>query len=174
MRVECFGLHWKIPTLCSSLKTTLYNMEGKLPDDAGALDIDHAVIRRPGNDVTLIAYGAGLFKAMEAAEQLAMEGIQAEVIDLRSLRPLDHDTFLASISRTHRAVIVDEGWRSGGISAEISARIMEGAFYDLDGPVERICGIEVPMPYAKHLEEAALPQIGNIISTVKTMVQSNG
>jgi pyruvate dehydrogenase E1 component beta subunit len=152
----------------------LYNMEGELADDAGPLSIEHALVRRPGKDVTLITYGVGLFKALEAAKQLATEGLEAEVIDLRSLRPLDHDTFLMSISKTHRAVIVDEGWRSGGISAEISARIMEGAFYDLDTPVERVCGAEVPMPYAKHLEEAALPQVATIISTVKRMVQSNG
>lgn len=152
----------------------LYNMEGELAADAGQVDIEHALVRRPGNDVTLITYGAGLFKALEAADQLATEGLEAEVIDLRSLRPLDHDTFLLSVSKTHRAVIVDEGWRSGGISAEISARIMEGAFYELDAPVERVCGAEVPMPYAKHLEEAALPQVATIISTVKRMVQSNG
>ncbi|SPD72545.1 putative pyruvate dehydrogenase, E1 component, beta subunit [uncultured Desulfobacterium sp.] len=153
---------------------TLYNMEGELPVDAGALDIDHALIRRTGTHVTLITYGASLFKSLEAAEQLSKEEIQAEVIDLRTLRPLDHDTFLKSISKTHRAVIVDEGWRSGGISAEISARIMEGAFYDLDAPVERICGAEVPMPYPRHLEEKALPQVETIISTVRRMVKSNG
>ncbi len=153
---------------------TLYNMEGELPVDAGAVDIDHASIRRPGNDVTIITYSAALYKALEAADQLAMEGIESEVIDLRTLRPLDHDTFLESVSRTHRAVIVDDGWRSGGISAEISARIMEGAFYDLDAPVERICGAEVPMPYAKHLEQEALPKTETIISTIKRMVQSNG
>ncbi|MFW5902068.1 MAG: alpha-ketoacid dehydrogenase subunit beta [Thermodesulfobacteriota bacterium] len=153
---------------------TLYGMEGELPADAGPVDISRARVRRPGDDVTLIAYGAGLFKTLDAAQQLAGEGIEAEVIDLRSLRPLDQETFLASVRRTHRAVVVDEGWRSGGIAAEVSARIMENAFYELDAPVERICGAEVPMPYARHLEQEALPQPAGIVSTVKRMVCSNG
>ena len=151
----------------------LYNMEGELADDAGAVDIDRALVRRQGSDVTFITYGIGLFKALEAADQLASEGLEAEVIDLRSLRPLDQHTFLTSVGKTRRAVIIDEGWRSGGVSAEISARIMEGVFYELDAPVERVCGAEVPMPYARHLEEAALPQVSTIISTVQRMVQSN-
>jgi pyruvate dehydrogenase E1 component beta subunit len=154
--------------------TLLYNMEGEIAVDAGAVDIEHARIRRTGEDVTIITYSASLFKALEAAESLSQEGIEAEVIDLRTLRPLDHTTFLTSIAKTHRAVIVDEGWRSGSISAEISARIMEQAFYELDAPVERICGAEVPMPYAKHLELAALPQPEMIIQTVRRMVRRNG
>ncbi len=153
---------------------SLLNMEGQLPANAGAVDIDRAQIRRPGSDLSVITYGASLFKALEAAEILAGEGIEVEVIDLRTLRPLDDATFLTSIASTHRALIVDEGWRSGGISAEICARIMEGAFYELDAPVERICGAEVPMPYAKHLEEAAMPQVEAIVTTAKRMVRSNG
>jgi pyruvate/2-oxoglutarate/acetoin dehydrogenase E1 component len=152
----------------------LYNMSGELPVDAAAVDIDRARVRRPGSDVTIIAYSASLFKALEAADILAAEGIAAEVIDLRTLRPLDDETFLASVARTHRAVIVDEGWRSVGIAAEISARIMEQALYDLDAPVERLCGAEVPMPYARHLEQAALPQVDTIVTTVKRMVHANG
>ncbi|HBY99324.1 MAG: pyruvate dehydrogenase complex E1 component subunit beta [Ardenticatenaceae bacterium] len=152
----------------------LYNMEGELPANAGPVDIDRARVRRPGNDVTIMAYSAGLFKALEAAELLAEEGIEAEVVDLRTLRPLDGKTFLASVAKTHRAVIVDEGWRSGGVSAEISARIMEGAFYELDAPVERVCGAEVPMPYARHLEQAALPQAETIVATVRRMVHADG
>jgi pyruvate/2-oxoglutarate/acetoin dehydrogenase E1 component len=148
---------------------TLYNMEGELPAESGPVDIDQARVRREGRDITVITYSASLFKALEAADTLAQEGIEAEVIDLRSLRPLDEATFLASVAKTHRALIVDEGWRSGSIAAEISARIMEGAFYDLDAPVERICSAEVPMPYAKHLEQAALPQVETIVSTVKRM-----
>ena len=101
--------------------------------------------------------------------RLAEEGIQCEVIDLRSLRPLDDATFLQSVAKTHRALIVDEGWRSGSISAEISARITEKAFYDLDCAVERICSAEVPMPYAKHLEDAALPQPAAIMATARRM-----
>lgn len=153
---------------------TLYNMESELPSDAGPVDIDHACVRRQGKDITIITYGAGLFKALDAAETLAKDGIEAEVIDLRTLRPLDSETFLASIAGTHRALIVDEGWRSVGISAEISARIMENGFYDLDAPVERICGAEVPMPYAKQLEQAAMPQVETIVKTVERMVSSNG
>jgi pyruvate dehydrogenase E1 component subunit beta len=152
----------------------LYTMSGELPVDAAAVDIDRARVRRPGSDVTIITYGASLFKALEAADILAVEGIAAEVIDLRTLRPLDDETFLASVARTHRAVIVDEGWRSVGIAAEISARIMEQSLYDLDAPVERLCGAEVPMPYARHLEQAALPQVDTIVTTVKRMVHANG
>jgi pyruvate/2-oxoglutarate/acetoin dehydrogenase E1 component len=153
---------------------TLYNREGELAADAGAVDIDRARVRRPGRDVSIITYSASLFKALEAAEALAEDGVEAEVIDLRTLRPLDDETFLTSVAKTHRAVIVDEGWRSGSISAEISARITEGAFYELDCPVERVCSAEVPLPYAKHLEEAALPQAETIIATVKRMVHSHG
>jgi pyruvate/2-oxoglutarate/acetoin dehydrogenase E1 component len=147
----------------------LYNMEGELAEGAGPVDIDRATVVRSGRDVTIIAYSASLFKAMEAAKNLASEGIECEVIDLRTLRPLDTETFVASVRRTHRAVIVDEGWRSGSISAEISARIMENAFYDLDAPVERICSAEVPMPYARHLEQAALPQLETITHIIRTM-----
>lgn len=153
---------------------TLYNMEGMLPEDAGPVEIDRAKIRRPGRDITLITYSASLFKCLEAAEALAKEGIEAEVIDLRSLRPLDDATYLASITKTHRALIVDEGWRSGSLSAEISARIMEQGFYDLDLPVERICSAEVPMPYARHMEEAALPRVETIIAAAKRMVTNHG
>ncbi len=153
---------------------TLYNMKGQLPADAGPVDIDKACIRRSGSDVSIITYSASLFKALDAANTLSNEGIDAEVIDLRTLRPLDDETYLTSVAKTHRAVIVDEGWRTGSISAEISARIMEKAFYDLDVPVERICSAEVPMPYPKHLEEAALPQAETIVQTVKRMVNHDG
>lgn len=149
--------------------SNLYNMEGELPQDAGPVPIEGARIVREGSDITVITYGASVFKALDAAAQLARDGIQCEVIDLRVLRPLDDKTFLESVNRTHRALIVDEGWRSGSISAEITARIMEKAFYDLDLPVERICSAEVPMPYAKHLEDAALPQASAITATVSKM-----
>lgn len=148
---------------------TLYNMKGELPADAGAVDIDRARIRRPGQDLTILTYGASLFKALDAADTLAGEGTEAEVIDLRTLRPLDEETILASVAKTHRALIVDEGWRSGSISAEISARIMESAFYELDAPVERLCSAEVPVPYAHHLEQATLPQAETIVQTVRRM-----
>jgi pyruvate dehydrogenase E1 component beta subunit len=149
---------------------TLYNMEGELADDAGATDIDRALIRRDGSDVTLITYGGTLGKTLTAAEELNASGVSAEVIDLRTLRPLDTETILNSVARTHRAVVVDEGWRSGSLSAEISARITEQAFYELDAPVARVCSAEVPMPYAKHLEEAALPQVSGIVSATRELL----
>jgi pyruvate dehydrogenase E1 component beta subunit len=152
----------------------LYNMEGELAADAGAVNIDKAAVRRAGTDISLITYGGSLFKTIQAAEQLAKAGISAEVVDLRTLRPLDTDTIVDSVMRTHRALIIDEGWRSGSISAEISARIMEGAFYELDLPVARICGAEVPMPYPKHLEDAAMPQVPVIVETARRMAGGNG
>lgn len=145
----------------------LYAMEGELPEDAGAVELSRAAIRRPGRDVTLITYGGSLYKTLTAAELLAREGIEAEVVDLRTLRPLDDETVLGSVTRTRRAVIVDEGWRSGSLSAELSARIMESAFYELDAPVQRVCTAEVPIPYPKHLEDAALPQPESIIAAVR-------
>lgn len=153
---------------------TLYNMEGELPPDSGPVDIAKAKVRRPGTDVTILTYGAGVHKSLAAAGALAQEGIEAEVVDLRVLRPLDDAAIMTSIAKTHRAVIVDEGWRSGGISAEISARIMEQAFYELDGPVQRVCSAEVPMPYARHLEQAALPQSEVIVATIQPMVRKHG
>jgi pyruvate dehydrogenase E1 component beta subunit len=116
--------------------------------------------------VSLITFGGSLWKALQAADSLAGEGIEADVIDLRTLRPLDMATILASVRRTHRAVVIDEAWRTGSFAAEVSARIMEGAFYDLDGPVARVCSAEVPIPYAKHLEDAALPQPDKIVQAV--------
>ena len=148
----------------------LYNLEGELADDAGPTDIDNAVVRRPGRDLTLLTYGGTLGKTMQAADVLAAEGVDAAVIDLRTLRPLDTATILDSVTTTHRAVVVDEGWRSGSLSAEISARITEGAFFDLDAPVGRVCSAEVPMPYAKHLEDAALPQVASIVDGVHAVL----
>ncbi len=145
----------------------LYNMEGALPDETRPVDLDRAAIRRAGRDVTLITYGGTLGKTLQAAEALARDGIEAEVLDLRTLRPLDTAAIVGSVSRTRRAVVVDEGWRSGSVSAEISARIMERAFYDLDAPVARVCTEEVPIPYPKHLEDAALPQVDKIIRAVR-------
>jgi pyruvate dehydrogenase E1 component beta subunit len=149
---------------------SLYNQSEDLPDGAGPVDITRAAIRRAGDDVTLIAYGGTLRVALAAAEELAEGGVAADVIDLRSLRPLDDETILESVRRTHRAVVVDEGWRSGSISAEIAARIGEQAFFDLDAPVQRVCSAEVPMPYAKHLEEAALPSAAAVVAATKLVV----
>ena len=152
----------------------LYNMKGTLEPDAGAVDIDKARIRRSGRDVTLITYGGTLWESLSAAETLAGKGVEVEVIDLRTLRPLDDRTFLESVSRTHRAIVVDEGWRSGSLSAEICARIQENAFYDLDAPVERICTAEVPAPYPKHLEDASLPKAAKIAAAIEEMMRSHG
>lgn len=148
----------------------LYNVEGELTDDWRKADIRSARVLRPGRDVTLIAYGGTVFKALDAASKLAEEGIEAEVVDLRVLRPLDDATIMGSVRRTRRAVVVDEGWRTGSLAGEIMARIVEQAFYDLDAPVARVCSEEVPIPYAKHLEEAALPQVPRIVATVRSLV----
>jgi pyruvate dehydrogenase E1 component subunit beta len=152
---------------------TLYNVEGELADGAGPVDLVHAAVRRGGDDVTVVAYGGTLSKALAAAAELEREGIDAEVIDLRVLRPLDTQTILASVRRTHRAVVVDEGWRTGGLSAEVSAQIVEGAFYDLDAPVARVCTAEVPIPYPRHLEEAALPQAAAIADAARRLVRAH-
>jgi pyruvate dehydrogenase E1 component beta subunit len=152
---------------------SLYNMEGELAD-ADMVDIERAAIRRAGADATLIAYGGTLATALAAADELAEAGVEAEVIDLRVLRPLDDATVIESVSRTHRAVIVDEGWRSGSLAAEISARIMEQAFYELDAPVARVCTAEVPIPYPRHLEQAALPQADAIVAAVQRMLGERG
>lgn len=141
----------------------LYSLEGELAADAGAVDIDRAAVRRSGEALTLVTYGGSLGKTLAAADELAKRGVAAEVIDLRTLRPLDMPTVLASLAKTHRMVIVDEGWKSGSLAAEIMARVMEEAFYDLDAPVARVCGVEVPIPYPKHLEEAAIPQVPGIV-----------
>jgi len=145
---------------------TLYPLEGEVDEEHGP-GLGGAVVRRAGSDVTLVTYGGALVKCLAAAEQLAEEGVQAEAVDLRSLRPLDTDTVLASVAKTHRVVLVDEGWRSVGLAAEVSARIMEEGFDLLDWPVRRVCGAEVPMPYAKHLEEAALPSPDAIVAAVR-------
>ena len=155
----------------------LYNMEGELATPAagaGPVDLDRAAVRRPGRDLSLITYGGSLPKVLEAAAALAEEGIEAEVIDLRSLRPLDTPTLLASVGKTHRALVVDEGWRTGSLSAEIAARIQEGAFYSLDAPVARLCTAEVPIPYPRHLEQAALPQAPKIVEAARSLVRAGG
>jgi pyruvate dehydrogenase E1 component beta subunit len=150
----------------------LFNVEGELGDDwnAGDVDIATAKVRREGRDVAIITYGGSLPKALAAAETLAGQGIEAEVLDLRVLRPLDTASIVAAVAKCHRAVVVDENWKSGGLAAEVVARIMENAFFDLDAPVARVCSEEVPVPYAKHLEDAALPQPGKIVAAVKEML----
>jgi pyruvate dehydrogenase E1 component beta subunit len=153
--------------------SNLQSEKGPLPLDAASVDLDHAAIRRPGRDITLITYGGMLPRTRDAAEALASEGIDAEVIDLRTLRPLDQDTILESVSKTHRAVVIDEGWRSGSLSAEIAARIQEEIFFDLDAPVARVCSQEVPIPYPKALEDAALPHFDEIMAAARRAVRGH-
>jgi pyruvate dehydrogenase E1 component beta subunit len=148
----------------------LYPLEGELAADAGPVDIDRAALRRPGRDATLICYGGMLPRALAAAQELAASGIELEVLDLRSLRPLDTEAIVASVARTHRALVLDEGWRSGGLSAEIAARIGERAFHELDARVERLCTREVPIPYPRHLEQAAVPQAADVVAAVRRLV----
>ncbi|MBL8346415.1 MAG: alpha-ketoacid dehydrogenase subunit beta [Rubrivivax sp.] len=147
----------------------LYNAEGELADPAPAVDIARAAVRREGGDLTLVTYGGSLPRALAAAELLAGEGIAAEVIDLRVLRPLDMATVLASVRKTHRALVVDEGWRTCSLAAEVMARIAEEAFYDLDAPLARVCSEEVPIPYAWHMEEAALPMPPKIVAAARAL-----
>jgi pyruvate dehydrogenase E1 component beta subunit len=156
----------------------LYAVEDDLADDAGAVELEHAAIRRPGRDATIITHGGSLPKALAAAAELAGAGpgagpgaaIDAEVIDLRSLRPLDTETLLASVARTHRAVLVDEGWKTGSLAGELAAILAERGFWELDAPVERVCTAEVPIPYARHLELAALPKVDEIVAAVRRTV----
>jgi pyruvate dehydrogenase E1 component beta subunit/2-oxoisovalerate dehydrogenase E1 component len=145
----------------------LYNRSGILAANAGAVDIDRAAVRRPGRDISLITYGGSLWKTLGAADELAREGIEAEVIDLRTLRPLDSAAITASVAKTRRAVIVDEGWCSGSLAAEIGMRLVEGVFWELDAPLARVCSVEVPIPYPRHLEEAAIPQVDKIVAAAK-------
>ncbi|GAB3470161.1 alpha-ketoacid dehydrogenase subunit beta [Azotobacter salinestris] len=149
--------------------STLYNLEGVL-DEGAAVDIHSARVRREGRDLTLVTYGGSLGKALAAAGQLAGEGISVEVIDLRVLHPLDDATLMASVRRTRRLLVVDEGWRSGSLAAEIIARVVEQGFYELDAPPARVCSQEVPVPYAKHLEEAALPQVPGIVAAARELL----
>jgi pyruvate/2-oxoglutarate/acetoin dehydrogenase E1 component len=148
----------------------LLNQEGEITEAAAQADIDRAAIRRSGRDITVLTYGASVYKSLEAATRLASEGVELEVVDLRTLRPLDDARIMESVRRTRRALIVDEGWRSGGISAELATRIVEQAFFDLDAPVARVCTVEVPIPYPKHLEDAALPSVERIVAAARGMV----
>lgn len=150
--------------------TSMLNTEREIPENITHVDISKAKVRREGKDISIITYGTGVYKCLDAANALAALGIDAEVVDLRVLRPLDEETILASVSKTHRALIVEDAWKSVSISAEISARIMEKIFYELDAPVMRICGVEVPIPYPIHLEDASVPQKNDIINAVKKML----
>ncbi len=146
--------------------TSLLNREAEIPAEAGAVDIHSAKVRRVGQDLSIITYGPGVYKALAAAEELAALGIDVEVVDLRVLNPIDTETLIRSVAKTHRVFIVEEAWRSVGVASEISARIMEQAFFELDAPVQRLCGAEVPIPYPKHLEDASIPQQADIVDAV--------
>lgn len=148
----------------------LLNESGDVPDIPEA-SMEQAIVRKEGTDISLISYGGNLKKALTAAGQLQEFGISAEVIDLRCLRPLDKPTLLTSVAKTHRAIIIDEGWYTGSLAGEISAIIMEEGFWHLDAPVKRICTAEVPIPYPSHLEQAALPQIPQIVATAKALME---
>jgi pyruvate dehydrogenase E1 component beta subunit len=150
--------------------TVMLNMEKEISADLGIVDITKAKVLRTGKDISIITYGTGVYKCLEAAAELATVGIDAEIIDLRVLRPLDDLTYLASVTKTHRVLIVEDAWRSVSISSEVSARIMEKIFYDLDAPVQRLCGVEVPIPYPAHLEQGAIPQQNDIVNAVKKMI----
>lgn len=151
--------------------TAMLNSEGEMHDEQVVKNINQAKVRRPGTDISIITYGAGVNKSLAAAEKLAQEGIEAEVLDLRVLRPLDIKSIVESVSRTHRVLIVEEAWKSVSVASEVTTLIMENAFYELDAPVGRLCGVEVPIPYPKHLEDASIPQVEDIVSQVKKIVQ---
>jgi pyruvate dehydrogenase E1 component beta subunit len=144
----------------------LYGTRGEVPENEFLIPFGVAEIKRPGRDVTIIAWSRMVLEALQAAERLAEEGIEAEVIDPRTLAPLDFDAILGSVSRTHRAVVVEEGWRNVGVGAEIAARLQENLFYDLEAPVQRVAAADVPTPYAKNLERLALPGAARIVEAV--------
>jgi pyruvate dehydrogenase E1 component beta subunit len=150
--------------------TALYTTKGEVPDEPYRIPFGRADVHRPGVDVTLIAYSGAVRQATRAAEQLAQEGIACEVLNLRTLRPLDVEAILASVRKTNRAIVIEDDWRFGGFGGEIAAIIQEQAFDDLDAPVLRCSGADVPMPYAGELEQAALPQEADIVRLVKSIV----
>jgi len=145
----------------------LYAMKGEVPDGGFTVPFGSAHVARPGQDLTIVAYSRMVHLALAAAQRLAEEGIQAEVLNLRSLRPLDVKALTTSVSRTHRAVVVEEQWKPFGAAAEIAASIYETAFDQLDAPIERVAGADVPMPYARNLELLALPDAEDIVKAAK-------
>jgi len=149
----------------------MYQVRGEVQDDEYLIPIGKSKIQRPGGDVTIVAYSRGLELSMQAAEELAQEGIEAEVVDLRTLRPLDMEPVFESFKKTNRAVVVEEGWKSYGVGAEISSRIYEGAFDYVDAPILRVAQKEVPLPYNRTLEQSALPQVPDVISAVKEVLK---
>ena len=149
---------------------TLYAVKGDVPDGDEVVAIGKAQIVRPGKDVTLAAYSRMTHVALEAAAELEKGGVSAEVVDLRSLRPLDEDTLVASVERTHRLVVVHEGWPYGGVGAEIADRVQRLAFDALDAPILRVSTLDVPMPYSAKLEQACMPQPERVVAAVKRLL----
>jgi pyruvate dehydrogenase E1 component beta subunit len=149
---------------------TLYGVKGDVPDGEEITPLGKAQIVRDGTDVTVVAYSRMTHVAMEAATQLSKEGIQAEVVDLRSLRPLDEDTVVRSVEKTHRCVVVHEGWPYGGVGAEVADRVQRAAFDALDAPILRVTTLDSPMPYNARLEELCMPQAGRVAATVKRVL----
>jgi pyruvate dehydrogenase E1 component beta subunit len=149
---------------------SLYNTKGEVPDGEQVAEIGKAAVAKEGTDLTVITYSRGTVIALETARQLEDEGISVEVVDLRSLRPLDRETFCASVRKTSRAVVLEDDWLSYGIGAEISASLMEGAFDYLDAPVRRVAAAEVPLPYAKALEVAALPDASDLVRVIREVL----
>jgi pyruvate dehydrogenase E1 component beta subunit len=149
---------------------TMYQVRGEVPEGEYLIPIGKSRVQRQGRDVTIITYAKGLELSLKASDQLASEGIEAEIVDLRTLRPLDMDPVIESFQKTNRAVIVEEGWRSYGVGAEISARIYEQAFDYVDAPILRVAQKEVPLPYNRTLEQSALPQVADILTAVKEVL----
>jgi pyruvate dehydrogenase E1 component beta subunit len=149
---------------------TLYAMKGEVPDDQDVIEMGRANVVRQGTDVTLVAYSRMTYVALDAAKLLEKEGISCEVVDLRSLRPLDEETILSSVAKTHRCVVVHEGWPYGGVGAEVVDRIQRLGFDQLDAPVLRVTTLDVPMPYNAKLEQACMPQPDRVAATVKRVV----
>ena len=169
---------WMLPTALADPNpviifehNALYGERAVLDEAGGPVDLETAAIRRSGDDITLIASGGMVPKTLAAAEALASRGMSAEVIDLRSLRPLDEATLTSSVLKTHHAVVVDEGWKTGGLSAELSALITEQCFWAMDAPVRRVAAAEVPIPYARHLEQHAIPQIEDISDAATQLLE---
>ena len=148
----------------------LYNFKGEVPDEEYHIPLGLGDVKRAGGDVTIVAWSRSVVTAMAAAKVLAEEGIEAEVVDPRTLRPLDEDIIFESVRKTNRCVVVEEGWRIAGFGAEIADRVQRECFDDLDAPVIRVTAEDVPMPYAKTLEKAYLPQPEKVIDAVKRVL----
>ncbi len=149
---------------------TMYQVRGEVPEGEYLIPIGKSKVQRPGKDVTVVTYSKGLELSLKAADELAREGIEPEIVDLRSLRPLDMDPVIESFKKTNRAVIVEEGWQSFGIGSEVAARIYEQAFDYVDAPIRRVAQKEVPLPYNRTLEQAALPQVADVVAAVKEVL----